>query len=351
MFFQINSYLFTQMDITFIKKTIYQKSDRGLEIKSGEALDVWNGIQKNLQQKGNILDIEGDFNIRCYIYGVKNKDHTLLLEIEPSLNFTNKIFIKNEYEKILLLYKCKNGKDKIIIRKFNLYYDTKLLTNFTSKKFNQEKEINLIQDEEINLVDKIYFINLPHRKDRFNHITQQLRKMRFKYISLIKGIYLPNKPQVGCALSHLSALKDAYVNKYKKIMVLEDDFTFKVSRNEFNKKVSNIYDKFGNWNVIQLSSINYKSNNTSINGINRVIKADTTSGYITNLKTIPIIFNIFKTCINPNPIFKGNQSAIDVAWQIIQPNLNWFIFNPQIGYQNEKFYSDIEKYRLNSWTI
>ena len=327
------------MEITFIKKTLYQKTSEGIEIKSGEVPGIWNGIQKKIRSNEDILDIEGDFNTKCYIYGINNNIYKLLLEIPPTNKFTYILLLNKKYDKIYLLYRKNTNRDKLIIRKLNLRTSDRL-------KMIPNKLIN-----ETEIVDHIYFINLPHRKDRFIHITNQLKKMRFTNISLIKAIYLPNTPQIGCALSHLSALKDAYINKYKTIMILEDDFTFNISRSEFNKKINNVYKNFKRWDVIQLSSINYKTQKTFIDQIDKVIKADTTSAYITNLNTIPLIFNVFKTCINPNPLYKSNQSAIDVAWQSLQPNLNWFILQPMLGYQNERFYSDIEKYRLNNWTI
>lgn len=50
--------------------------------------------------------------------------------------------------------------------------------------------------------------------------------MGFTYAKTAFGIHT-TKGQVGCALSHLSILKDAYESGYQTIWVLEDDFEVK----------------------------------------------------------------------------------------------------------------------------
>ena len=82
-----------------------------------------------------------------------------------------------------------------------------------------------------------------------------------------------------------------------------------------------------------------------IHNLHKVIKADTTSGYMVKDKAITYLFNIFKNCTNPPLNYIANQFAIDVAWQQIQPKLNWYIFKPHLGTQSPKFVSDIEASR------
>ena len=114
-------------------------------------------------------------------------------------------------------------------------------------------------------------------------------------------------------------------------------------------KLIELEKHFPDWDVIQFSSINEQLKPTLRRGIHKVNKADTTSAYGVTFKNIILLFNIFKTCISPNPLIKGNRFAIDVAWQPLQEKLNWYLFKPYLGIQSSKFESDIEKYRSYSW--
>jgi hypothetical protein len=247
--------------------------------------------------------------------------------------------------------------DHIIIRQFKLEFNTNVpktlkrqLDNntFTNKYIPSTPSTNISLT---NYFDQIYFINLVHRKERRHHIINQLKNLDvdFKLVQWIKGVYLPHQPQIGCAMSHLAALQHAYIHKFNRVLILEDDFTFQCNKYELQEKLSLFMNHFSNWDVIQFSSINETSKPTGIKDINRVIKADTTSGYAVSSNNIIILFNIFKTCLDPNPIIKGNKYAIDVAWQPLQSNLEWYIFKPYIGIQSPKFESDIEMYRSLSW--
>ena len=82
-----------------------------------------------------------------------------------------------------------------------------------------------------NKIDHIFYINLEERVDRKNLIEIELNKFDLKYerFPAIKdemGIY-------GCGLSHLSVLKLAKERGYKNVLIFEDDFTFLVSKEEF----------------------------------------------------------------------------------------------------------------------
>jgi hypothetical protein len=144
----------------------------------------------------------------------------------------------------------------------------------------------------------------------------------------------------------MKALADASKRQVNTCLILEDDFEFKCSRNEFDKNISKLNHFIPNWDVVMLSSINEKSNFINISNIYKVIKADTTSGYIVKSDSIIYLFNIFKNCTNPPINCNTNQYAIDVAWQQIQSKLNWYIFKPYLGIQSEKFTSDIESFRM-----
>jgi len=71
--------------------------------------------------------------------------------------------------------------------------------------------------------DNIYCINLDERVDRWEQSLSELKGldltqvMRFPAVKHVDGA-------VGCRDSHVSVIKHAKQNNYKKILVLEDDF-------------------------------------------------------------------------------------------------------------------------------
>ena len=64
-------------------------------------------------------------------------------------------------------------------------------------------------DNGLNIFDKIYYINLEHRKDRLTHIINQLDKTNIdkNKIEKINGIYIKNFGILCCAKSHCLALE------------------------------------------------------------------------------------------------------------------------------------------------
>ena len=305
---------------------------------------IWVGLKKKISLQTNqsflvVLDIDL-FVDTCLVGFVNNqfvglKKFNRMDSIQSQFNFTNQ-----SYQYIALLFKKTCNKDKFRLRRFEI----KLSIPSQSLIHNSNYDLN-------HFFDQIYFINLPHRTERREHIIHQLKKLNvdFKYVQWIRAVHNPLEPQVGCAMSHMIALQHAYINKFNKILILEDDFEFSIDNDTLMNKLFELEEYFPDWDIIQWSSINQQSRSTGRIGIHKVFKADTTSAYGVTFKNIILLFNIFKTCISPNPLIKGNRFAIDVAWQPLQEKLNWYLFKPYIGVQSSKFESDIEKYRSYSW--
>lgn len=189
------------------------------------------------------------------------------------------------------------------------------------------------------MIDKIYYINLDKRTDRFEQINEELKKMnleatRFSAISHQFGA-------VGCNLSHLSILKHARENKFQNILILEDDFQFIVSKEEFEKQINEFFKLNIPWDVLMLSYNILKSipfNST----IQKVYEAQTTSGYIVNACFYDSLIKVIEENI---PLLEKTgqhwKYTIDQCWKVLQGDKsNWYAFNTRIGLQRES-YSDI----------
>ena len=57
-------------------------------------------------------------------------------------------------------------------------------------------------------VEKVIYINLEHRTDRYNEISEQLEKMKINksMIHFIKAYEHKNCGHLGCVISHMNAL-------------------------------------------------------------------------------------------------------------------------------------------------
>ena len=89
-------------------------------------------------------------------------------------------------------------------------------------------------------LDKIFFINLDYRTDRLKEITEELETYNFpkNKIERFPAIKFEDgrgeEGAIGCSMSHLEILKMSLVRGYENILILEDDFKFVISIENFN---------------------------------------------------------------------------------------------------------------------
>ena len=125
--------------------------------------------------------------------------------------------------------------------------------------------------------DKIFVINLDHRKDRWNESLKLFEKYHisnYERISAVKPIYkdIPKKyysnlvvnqtewyvtGAVGCKLSHLKVIKLAKERNYKNFLVLEDDFS--IDKDNFEDIIQKVISEINiipEWDMIYLGGNN-----------------------------------------------------------------------------------------------
>jgi GR25 family glycosyltransferase involved in LPS biosynthesis len=111
--------------------------------------------------------------------------------------------------------------------------------------------------------DKIYCINLPFRKDRWQNCLLQFEKYNIsnnlqKFDGIIYNNPLFNKKQnahLGCWFSHYTILKHAKAMNYDKILILEDDFVFNVEPKKLNDKLTCCVNELPqNWDLFYLGA-------------------------------------------------------------------------------------------------
>jgi GR25 family glycosyltransferase involved in LPS biosynthesis len=91
-------------------------------------------------------------------------------------------------------------------------------------------------------VPKIYVINLKHRTDRLQSITTELERMGLMdKVEIVEGsvIVAHGHANAGIAESHRKCIEKAMAEGYERIMILEDDCKFVVSKEDFENAINN----------------------------------------------------------------------------------------------------------------
>ena len=203
-----------------------------------------------------------------------------------------------------------------------------------------------------NNFDLVYYINLNHRTDRLNHITNEIKKTNIgeTKVHRIEAIY-EDYGALGCSKSHCVALEN-FINSpetNQTCVILEDDFEFTQPQNIVNDLIDNVFNNdVKDFDVLMLSSNTFRElYTTKFNFVTKIIDAQTTSGYVVSRKFAPVLLKNYKEGADLLSVSKiRSQHSIDIYMKQLQPNSKWLCLSPKIGKQMES-YSDIEKCTYN----
>ncbi len=192
--------------------------------------------------------------------------------------------------------------------------------------------------------DKIFCINLEKRKDRKFQCDKIFNKynLQVEYVKAFDGSQIVDtkglKPgAAGCCMSHQYIYKKIKENKYKTILVLEDDVEF---HNDFKDLFNKYYDHVPeNWNLLFFGG----SHNVEPKKINEYVhklrKTYTTHCYAIKYSAIDYLLEQF----DDSNLF--NLPA-DVHLYKIQKKIPCYGFCHHIAWQREGW-SDIENSHKN----
>jgi len=183
-------------------------------------------------------------------------------------------------------------------------------------------------------IDKTIYINLNRRNDKRIQIEKELVDFdlnyeRFEAIENDEGC-------VGCAYSHLNVLKLAKERGYKNVLILEDDFTFLVSKEEFEKQLTIFFKLNINYDVCKLSYNLQKFQDTEYDFLLKVLESQTASGYIVNSHYYDKLILLYEWAI---PLLENSKQhwiyANDQVWKRYQESDLWYCFKTRIGKQRD----------------
>tara|TARA_B110000879_G_scaffold211233_1_gene303309 strand:+ start:1238 stop:1891 length:654 start_codon:yes stop_codon:yes gene_type:complete len=185
------------------------------------------------------------------------------------------------------------------------------------------------------------FINLKHRTDRLEHVTNEFNKMGIN-AERIEGIQ-PKSGAVGCTMSHIKCLELAKSRNYEQVFICEDDITF-TSPEKFKEQITKFNEnKDINWDVLVVSGNVAPPSQKLYEYAARVFYCQTTTGYIVKREFYDTLLENFKEGLNlfiRNPTNKV-EYAIDKYWIKLQMQNYWYIITPLTVIQYDN-YSDIE---------
>ena len=185
-------------------------------------------------------------------------------------------------------------------------------------------------------IAKIAYINLDHRTDKKEWIEQELQDQNLLAISeRFPGFYHDNTAY-GCSMAHLNCIKHAKESNLKNILILEDDFTFLVSREILNEQLEMFFREksAADYDVLFLSYHLREEKETSVEFLGQALASSTASGYLINGAYFDTLIELYETAF-PLLLKTGEHWKYmnDVVWCDLQRRDRWFFLKQRIGKQ------------------
>ena len=164
-------------------------------------------------------------------------------------------------------------------------------------------------------------------------------------IILVARFILLNKNDID-VLSLRKIVRDEFINSDKKnqtCLILEDDFEFTKDQEFVNNIINKFFNNVKKFDVLMLASNILNAQSTDYEFLQKIIDAQTLSGYIVHRDFAPILLQNYRESISllQRAGFKCYPYCFDIYMKKLQPVSNWYCLNPKVGKQIES-YSDIE---------
>jgi glycosyl transferase family 25 len=182
-------------------------------------------------------------------------------------------------------------------------------------------------------VDKVLYINLEERKDRKAQIKKELLKVMPKEKIFRFNAIKDSFGHIGCTKSHIACLEIAINNKYKNILIMEDDAIFNNYEEGYKllkKLAKNPYD------VITLGNVGAEFDKKTY----KLKSGQTTTAYLVNSHYFQTLLDNYKEGLKLlQETFKMEKYCLDQYWKLLQKKDNWFIVHPALCIQSAGFSS------------
>lgn len=162
-----------------------------------------------------------------------------------------------------------------------------------------------------------YIINLKHRTDRYDHITNEISNLDITSYEIIEGIIDETKT---CFQSQKKCIQLAKENKLPYVLVLEDDAIF---TNDVNDVLYSAFDELREyeWDMFFLGA-NLQAPTVKItDSLVKLTGAYAAHAYIVHERFYDTILNLPHIC------------EMDVHYHNLMPKHNIYMCDPMIAYQ------------------
>jgi glycosyl transferase family 25 len=170
-----------------------------------------------------------------------------------------------------------------------------------------------------------YIINIPTRRDRYDHIVEEVKKLPIIQYEVIEAIVDGAK---GCSQSHLKCIRLAKDNQLPYVLILEDDAIFTENCLETLEQALAEIEQI-DWSMLYLgANLNSPAYRVS-EGLLKLTGAWCTHAYIVHS-------NFYDTILS---LPHGRE--IDVCYTELMQHSNVYMVNPIVSYQLPS-HSDIQ---------
>ena len=302
-----------------------------------EVIDLLEKILKNHYKINHdiiLIQVE-NYNLSHYFQSTYHKNNILIENNELNDNKITKLFYN--------VINKNTEKSSLKMERNQILNDTEDGRNILEKILNLD-------------IDNTYCITIKERKDRQKIVSLQCSQLglSFDFVKVEKN---KENPEKGCLESHMLCIKDAKLNGYKNVLIMEDDVKFngpllKMYLEQFKIKVPENFDIFYlGYNI----NDGYKYDDN----IMKIISSQCAHCYIVNEKVYDYILDNVAKDWTKFPIWQKRNSfekqvnfncrAVDLFYGKIVSDLgNSYGLYPMICHQLDSF-SDIEN-KMVSYT-
>ncbi|MCT4704411.1 glycosyltransferase family 25 protein [Enterobacteriaceae bacterium H16N7] len=199
-------------------------------------------------------------------------------------------------------------------------------------------------------IDKICYINLNKRPGRDKRLREELNKLHIADHKIIRFEAIEADPgYIGCAKSHKAVLEIAQEEKWRNVLILEDDMVFNHTQ-EHIAVVNSFFSmlKENRWDVAMLAA-NYYGVEPFVSNSSffKVEYAHCACAYIVNGDYYStLIENISEAITNLENGGSQTSFSLDAYWRRLVKKDLWFGVYPNFGYQQSGV-SDIQNTYMN----
>ena len=201
-------------------------------------------------------------------------------------------------------------------------------------------------------LDAVIYINLENRNDRKSLILAEIAKLGIpeSKVHKISGVYTPNNGHKGCVQSHILALELIKLNKWQRVLILEDDAELVVDPSIAKEMINACLD-IPDWNVFMLATF-YKRIKGVVDNLGDDFKVErlristTSSAYIVKYDYIDTLMNVFRMSNDHMSRDKLSEKgaehwALDQQWVKLQDADIWYCFNKDL-FRQRNIWSTIQ---------